>query len=95
MVLPDGEIITASPNSYTDLFQGSSSAVGTLSVTTLVEVQLIDAKTYVELTYHPITSMDEGVQRIKEATADPSVEYCDGILFSATSGTICTGRHVC
>jgi len=92
MVLPDGEIITASPNSYTDLFQGSSSAVGTLSVTTLVEVQLIDAKTYVELTYHPITSMDEGVQRIKEATADPSVEYCDGILFSATSGTICTGR---
>jgi delta24-sterol reductase len=93
IVLPNGEVVVATrKNEYADLYNGSSSAVGTLGVTTLVELQLVEAKKFVELTYHPIKSMDEGVAKVKEVTDDKSVEYCDGILFSKDEGVICTGR---
>ena len=92
MVLPDGTIINANKDSYSDLFHGSASAVGTLGVTTLVELQLIDAATYVELTYHPVKSIDEGVQKIRDAVADKTVQYCDGIMFAEDSAVICTGH---
>jgi delta24-sterol reductase len=95
IVLPSGEVVVATnENEYADLYRGSSSAVGTLGVTTLLEVRLVEARRYVELTYHPIKSMDEGVHRIKETIEDKSVEYCDGILFSKDEGVICTGKLV-
>ncbi|KAI9876514.1 MAG: hypothetical protein M1830_006340 [Pleopsidium flavum] len=39
---------------------------------------LIEAKNYVELTYHPITSVPEAIQKIEQATKDPSNDYVDG-----------------
>jgi delta24-sterol reductase len=63
-----------------------------LGVTTLLEVQLIEAKTYVELTYHPVFSMSEVLEKVEQATADPSNNYLDGIMFSPNSGVVCIGR---
>jgi FAD/FMN-containing dehydrogenase len=57
IVLPDGDIVTASNTDKRDLFHGAASSFGTLGITTLLELQLIDAKTYVGLTYHPVFSM--------------------------------------
>lgn len=37
---------------------------GTLGVTTLLDIQLIDAKSFVELTYHPVSSISEAWQKI-------------------------------
>lgn len=92
MVLPNGEIVRASSAEKSDLFYGAASSFGTLGVTTLLEVQLIPAKTYVELTYHPVSSMSEALEKMKEATADSSNDYLDGIMYSLTRGVICTGR---
>lgn len=92
MVLPDGEIVTASSLERPDLFYGAAASFGTLGVTTLLEVQLIVAKKYVELTYHPVMSMHEALQKFEEATRDSSNEYLDGILFSQNRGVICSGR---
>ncbi|KAI9642323.1 hypothetical protein NHQ30_009125 [Ciborinia camelliae] len=94
MVLANGEIVFASKNENPDLFYGAASSFGTLGVTTLIELQLIEAKPYVELTYINIQSMAEGIQKIEEITKDPSVDYLDGILFSKESGVICSGRLV-
>jgi len=65
---------------------------GTLGVTTLLEIQLIDAKTHVELTYHPVSSISEAIEKTKEATADPLNDYLDGIMFSQENGVVCVGR---
>lgn len=53
IVLPNGDVTKASrtTNEKTDLFWGAASAFGTLGVVTLLEVQLREAKPYVELTY--------------------------------------------
>ena len=92
IVLSDGRVVTASSTEKPDLFHGAASSFGTLGVTTLLELQLIEAKAYVELTYRPIRSMAEAIKQIEEATADPSIDYLDGILFSHDCGVICSGR---
>ncbi len=92
MVLPDGEVVTASSLEKPDLFYGAAASFGTLGVTTLLEVQLIVAKKYVELTYHPVMSMPEALQKFEEITRDLSNDYLDGIFFAENCGVVCSGR---
>lgn len=53
IILPNGDVTRAyrTKAEKTDLFWGAASAFGTLGVVTLLEVQLKDARPYVELTY--------------------------------------------
>ena len=92
MVLPNGEVVTASSTDKSDLFHGAASSYGTLGVLTLLEVQLVEAKAYVELTCHPVLGIAEAIRMIEEATNDTSVDFLDGILFTRDRGIICMGR---
>src|SRR4051794_12991243 len=82
MVLANGEVVKISPTEKSDLFNGAAGAVGSMGVTTLVELQLQDAKKYVEATYHPVSGMSEAIQKLEEATSDQDLDYVDGIMFS-------------
>ena len=92
MVLANGDVVNASGTENAELFYGAASSFGTLGVTTLLDLRLIEAKTYVELTYHPVANISEAVQKIEEATKDTTNDYLDGILFARDHGVICTGR---
>lgn len=92
MVLANGDVVTCSAQEKSDLFYGAAGACGTLGVTTMVELQLIEAKKFVETTYHPVSSMVEAIQKIKAAIADAELDYVDGILYSKNLGAIVTGR---
>ncbi|TVY39916.1 Delta(24)-sterol reductase [Lachnellula subtilissima] len=92
MVLANGEVVTISPTEKPDLFHGAAGAVGTFGVTTLVELRLQKAAKYVETTYHPVYSMSDAIQKLHEFTANPELDYVDGIMFSKTNGAIVTGR---
>ncbi|KAG4437076.1 hypothetical protein IFR05_007451 [Cadophora sp. M221] len=94
MVLANGEVVRASATENSDLFYGAASSFGTLGVTTLLEVQLIEAKTYVALTYHPVSSVSEAQKEIEKATGDTSNDYLDGIMYSKDNGVICVGRLI-
>ncbi|KAL9119281.1 MAG: hypothetical protein Q9187_004166 [Circinaria calcarea] len=92
MVLANGDVTICSDSKKPDLFHGAAGAVGSMGVTTLVELQLREARKYVETTYHPISSMSEAIEKIKQVTSDPALDYVDGILFSKNQGAIITGR---
>lgn len=92
MVLADGEVITASPTENSDLFWGGAGALGTLGVTTLVNLQLIPATKYVEATYHPVSSVRQATEAVQSFTDNNSSDYVDGILYSQTDGAIVTGK---
>ncbi|GAM84975.1 hypothetical protein ANO11243_029780 [Dothideomycetidae sp. 11243] len=94
IVLANGEVVRCSENERQDLLRGGAGAVGSLGTTTLVQLRLEEAKPYVEVTYHPVTSMQEAVDLSKTIMQDPSVNYLDGIMFSKTQGAIITGRKV-
>jgi Delta24-sterol reductase len=92
MILANGDIVTASRTERADLFNGAAGAVGSLGITTQLELRLIEAKKYVETTYHPVSSISEAMQKLKKLTANPDLDYVDGILFSLDNGAIITGR---
>ncbi|KAL6854631.1 hypothetical protein J3F83DRAFT_718682 [Trichoderma novae-zelandiae] len=92
MVLGNGEVVQASPHERADLFRGAAGAVGTLGITTLMELNLIEARKFVRTTYHRTNSVAEAAARVRAETQDPSNDYVDGILFSRDHGVVITGR---
>ena len=91
IVLGNGEVVTASDKENSELFHGASGAVGSLGITTLLELRLIQAKKYVKATYYPTRSVSEAVKKVREATLDQQLDYVDGVLFSKEHGAIVTG----
>ncbi|KAJ1337312.1 Delta24-sterol reductase [Microdochium nivale] len=94
IVLPNGDVMTASRTERPDLFWGAACAFGTLGIATLLEVRLRDAAEYVEMTYHPVPDMKAASAKLQAETARPEVDYVDAIAFSPTSIIVCSGRLV-
>ncbi|KAB5513138.1 hypothetical protein GE09DRAFT_1295367 [Coniochaeta sp. 2T2.1] len=94
IVLPNGDIANASRTTgeKADLFWGAASAFGTLGVVTLLEVQLRDAKPYVQLTYSLHDRVDVANARIREEIAKDSVDYVNAIVLSKDGTVVCSGR---
>ncbi|OLN85157.1 Delta(24)-sterol reductase 2 [Colletotrichum chlorophyti] len=92
LVLANGEVVRASRHERPDLFRGAAGAVGTLGVTTMMELQLVEAKKYVKTTYHRTHSVAEAVETVQAETLKPENDYVDGILFSKDHGVVITGK---
>ncbi|KAF6810362.1 FAD binding domain-containing protein [Colletotrichum plurivorum] len=92
LVLANGDIVRASPNERADLFHGAAGAVGTLGITTMIELQLIEAKKFVKTTYHRTHSVAEAIETVYAETLKPENDYVDGILFSKDHGVVITGK---
>ncbi|RTE80299.1 hypothetical protein BHE90_005181 [Fusarium euwallaceae] len=94
IVLADGTITHASKTERQDLFWGAASAFGTLGVVTLLEVQLKEAKKYVELKYRLAKGPAETVKIIREECKKFENDYVDGIVYSKDTTVVCVGRLV-
>ncbi|KAI1387435.1 FAD-binding domain-containing protein [Hypoxylon trugodes] len=96
MVLPNGEVVVATPEKggkYEDLFHGAAGALGTLGVATLLELQLVEARRFVRATYRRTGSVAEAVSVVKEeCKPEKGNDYVDGILFSKDHGVIVSGK---
>ena len=92
LILGNGDVVEASDSLNSDLFYGAASSCGTLGVVTLLELALIDAKPFVELTYQPVSSISEAVQLIETSALKPHIDYIDGIFFAKDRGVLCIGH---
>ncbi|PHH54959.1 Delta(24)-sterol reductase [Ceratocystis fimbriata CBS 114723] len=92
MVLGNGEVIETSRTQHADLFKGAAGAVGSLGITTLITLQLMEAKRYVKTTYHRAGSVSEAIALVRAQTANKANDYVDGILFSKDHGVVVTGE---
>lgn len=77
---------------HSELFRGAAGAVGTLGITTLLELRLVEAKRFVRTTYRRTSSVAEAVRAVREECARPENDYVDGILFSRDHGVIVSGQ---
>ena len=80
------------PEKYADLFHGAAGAVGTLGITTLLELQLIEAKRFVRTTYRRTTTAAEAICVVREECRKLGNDYVDGMLFSEGHGVIVSGE---
>lgn len=95
MVLPNGEVVKTSAQNKPDLFRGAAGAVGSLGVTTLIELNLIEAKKFVKVTYERKNSVAAAVEAFEKESADPekaTFDYIDGIQFSPDHGVVVKGE---
>lgn len=92
MILGNGEVVWASADQHRDLFFTAAGSCGSLGVITLLEMELIEAKSYVELEYIPVSSTTEAVEQFRHYAKQPDVDYMDGILYSMTKGVVIIGR---
>ncbi|KAK0742521.1 hypothetical protein B0T21DRAFT_361560 [Apiosordaria backusii] len=94
MVLGNGQIVNFTPEDpdKKDLFLGAAGAVGTLGVTTCLEIKLMPAKKFVKTKYHRTSSISEAVNLIRREVKNPQNDYVDGILFSKNHGVVVTGE---
>jgi FAD/FMN-containing dehydrogenase len=95
MVMPGGEVLLAKPHEegpHHDLFHGAAGSVGTLGITTMLELQLIEAKRFVRTTYRRTSSVAEAIRAVREECAKPNNDYVDGILFSEGHGVVVSGQ---
>ncbi|AEO64086.1 uncharacterized protein THITE_2109850 [Thermothielavioides terrestris NRRL 8126] len=67
-------------------------AVGTLGLTTLLEIRLMQARRFVKTRYRRTGSVAEAVEAVREEVRRPGVDYVDGILFSKDHGVVVTGE---
>jgi Delta24-sterol reductase len=94
IVLGDGTVVKASESERADLFKGAAGAVGSLGVTTMMELKLTKAKKFVEATYHPVSGVQDALDKIKTLTAEEDIDYVDGIMFSKSNGAVVSGKMV-
>ncbi|EAS28318.3 FAD binding domain-containing protein [Coccidioides immitis RS] len=94
VVLGNGDVVTARPDSgeNDDLFWGVSGSFGTIGVTTLLEINLIETSKWVKVGYFPVQSVEEAISVLREKMRDENVDYVDGILFAKDRGVIVTGH---
>ncbi|KAI1369733.1 FAD-binding domain-containing protein [Xylaria arbuscula] len=93
MVLGNGDVVTASKDEHPDLFWGAAGALGTLGITTLLELQLIPAKRFVHTFYQRTSSVGETIDILKKETNNGENDYVDAIMFSDTFGVVITGKQ--
>ncbi|KAF9766633.1 hypothetical protein IL306_000934 [Fusarium sp. DS 682] len=92
MILGNGDIIRASREEHEDLFHGAAGAAGTLGLTTLIQVRLVEAKRFVKTTYHRVDNVSAAISTTRKYCVEPEVDYVDGILFSKDHGVVVTGQ---
>ena len=92
VVLGNGEVVRASRGERTDLFWGAASGCGTLGVVTVLELGLVRARRYVELSYHRCGSMSGARGLFEKLMRDDGVDYVDGIAFAKDWVVVCAGR---
>lgn len=92
IILGNGDTIWASGSEHRDLFFTAAGSCGSLGVITLLEMELIEAKPFVELQYIPVSSTDEAIRVLRHYEQQHDVDYMDGILYSLSQGVIMIGR---
>ncbi|KAI0435874.1 FAD-binding domain-containing protein [Xylaria telfairii] len=93
IVLGNGDVVTASKDENPDLFKGAAGALGTLGITTLLELRLISAKRFVHTLYQRTTSIEETIDMVKAETYNAENDYVDAIMFSNNFGVVITGKQ--
>lgn len=90
IITPNGRALTASPHKNSDLYYGIGGSFGTLGVITAVDVRMMPAKRYVNLTYLPVASFRDAIDTIMRETKKKH-DYIDGIMFAIDRGVIMVG----
>ena len=93
-----GEVVTASREVRSELFQAFPNSYGTLGYSTRLKIELEPVKPFValrHLRFHRLADLIEAMERIVETGGHDGtpVDYLDGVVFSADESYLCLGMQ--
>ncbi|KAJ9658011.1 hypothetical protein H2198_003980 [Neophaeococcomyces mojaviensis] len=94
IVLGDGTVEIANRERHTDLLHEAGGSLGTFGIITLVTIELIPAKSHVQVQILPISEPLTVPSIFEEATTDPEIDYIDGIYFNRASAVVMFGKMI-
>lgn len=94
-----GELLTVSPGQHSDLYRAFPNSYGTLGYSTRLRIQLEPVRPFVALRhirFSSLTAMVAAMERIIDTGGldGESVDYLDGVVFSADESYLCIGMIV-
>ena len=92
VVLANDEVCNSSREADLDLLDSMASSHGTLGVVTLLAIDLIEAKPFMELLYQPVSSIDDLLVDIRSVLDQVDFDFIETMMFSRYSGIIVSGR---
>ena len=92
LVLVSGEVTRASRDENPNLFNGVIGTFSSVTIMTLLEIQLVEAKDHVNLTYTPVNSTRELLWRIQNETQNGAIDFLDAIMYQRNRRVVISGR---
>jgi FAD/FMN-containing dehydrogenase len=93
VMLPDGKVITCSPNNkYKDLFFSLPNSYGTLGYILKVKITLVKIKPYVKITHQKYSDPKEYFANLDKICKDKKYDFVDGVVFDKNLMYISTGN---
>ena len=94
VVLGGGQLVRASAEENTDLFNALPWSQGALGFVVALELQIIPARPYVQVTYRPVSGLEELCRTFEqEVRREDAADFIEGILFDRDEGLIITGAY--
>ena len=92
VILGNGEIVKASGSKNPDLFYGISGSYGTLSLVTLIKVNLIPSKKYVKAIFYPTKNYEKTLNLIDGKVKNSNLNFVEGLIFDKNRSVVITGE---
>ena len=93
LVMADGELVHCSEQEEVELFRAVPWSHGTLGFLVAAELTIVPAKPWVRLEYHPCHTKADSLDFFKTASADTSVDFVEGLVYSADEAVIMVGTY--
>ena len=94
IVLGDGSLETASRTHNADLLEHAAGSLGTFGIVTLLTVELIPAKPYVQVDIRMVDDVSTAHDMFEEAVHDEAIHFIDGVYFRKGCVVVMYGRFV-
>ena len=94
IVLGDGTLEYANREKHIELLNEAGGSLGTFGLVTLVTIELLSAKSHVQVQVLPVREPLTVPAIFEEATTDPDIDYIDGIYFNRTSAVVMYGKMI-
>ncbi|KAE9983197.1 hypothetical protein BLS_004826 [Venturia inaequalis] len=94
IVLGDGTLEIANRERNPDLLREAGGSLGTFGIITLVTIELLHAKSHVQLEILPVSEPLDVPDIMETACSDETIEYIDGIYFNRSSAVVMFGKMI-
>jgi hypothetical protein len=93
LVMANGELVYCSEDHEAELFRAVPWSHGTLGFLVAAELAIVPSKPWVRLEYNPCHTKGDSLNYFTNASADTSIDFVEGLVYSADASVIMTGTY--